>query len=312
MNLILRGVNKILQFGGYRVSRINTPIPEPGHIFSIGIFEGSTPYTLGDDCRFQNPVITADMVTDIPAKFVADPFMMYVGNTWYMFFEVMNRRTHRGEIGLAVSSDLIHWSYERIILAEPFHLSYPYIFIRGNDIYMIPETRATKTVRIYKADEFPYRWKFTDTILSGKSFTDTSIFRHNEKWWLYTQIDEDFSFNSLHLFFADNVFGPWKEHPKNPVIVNNPTKARPAGMVSLKNGSGTRYAQDCEDAYGLRVNAFNVKKLTTTEYIEEEYSGNPILAGSGTGWNKDGMHHIDAHEIASDRWIAAVDGWYWG
>jgi len=37
---------------------------------------------------------------------------------------------------------------------------------------------------------------------------------------------------------------------------------------------------------------------------------NPILRASGAGWNAAGMHHLDAHEVASGRWVAAVDGWF--
>jgi len=37
---------------------------------------------------------------------------------------------------------------------------------------------------------------------------------------------------------------------------------------------------------------------------------NPILKASGVGWNKDGMHHIDLHQVEQDKWIACVDGFY--
>lgn len=47
---------------------------------------------------------------------------------WYMFFEVMNQDSDRGEIGLALSDDGIHWEYSQIVLVEPFHLSYPHVF----------------------------------------------------------------------------------------------------------------------------------------------------------------------------------------
>jgi hypothetical protein len=35
---------------------------------------------------------------------------------------------------------------------------------------------------------------------------------------------------------------------------------------------------------------------------------NPILKGSGFGWNADGMHHIDYHRISKKSWIAIADG----
>jgi hypothetical protein len=33
-----------------------------------------------------------------------------------------------GEIGLATSEDGLKWDYKQVVLNEPFHLSYPYVF----------------------------------------------------------------------------------------------------------------------------------------------------------------------------------------
>ena len=40
-----------------------------------------------------------------------------------------------------------------IVLAEPFHLSYPYVFEWQGSHYMIPESGAAKSVRLYRASE---------------------------------------------------------------------------------------------------------------------------------------------------------------
>ena len=38
----------------------------------------------------------------------------------------------------------------------------------------------------------------------------------------------------------------------------------------------------------------------------------PYPGRFGAGWNRDGMHHIDAHRAPEGDWIACVDGWrYW-
>jgi hypothetical protein len=33
----------------------------------------------------------------------------------------------------------------------------------------------------------------------------------------------------------------------------------------------------------------------------------PLVKATGTGWNADAMHHVDAHQIGKDKWIAIVD-----
>ena len=85
--------------------------------------------------------------------------------------------------------------------------------------------------------------------------------------------------------------------------------ARPAGRVLALDDRIIRFAQDCSVAYGLQVRAFEVTCLTTTRYCEREVAEDPILTGSGTGWNASGMHHIDPHLMNDGRWVACVDGW---
>src|SRR5690348_9959234 len=96
--------------------------------WSIGIYAGGSPLGLGAPRNLRNPVLSREHVSDVPAVFVADPFMISARDAWYMFFEVLNWRTDKGEIGLATSEDGMAWHYQQIVLAEPFHLSYPYVF----------------------------------------------------------------------------------------------------------------------------------------------------------------------------------------
>src|SRR5689334_20071866 len=120
-------------------------------MWSISIHHGDSPFTLNP--LVPTPVLTNDHITDIPAEFVADPFMLPHAGTWYMFMEVMNAETRKGEIGLAISPDGAAWTYRCRILHEPFHLSYPYVFKFENEFFMLPETLGAGAVCLYKADE---------------------------------------------------------------------------------------------------------------------------------------------------------------
>ncbi|NLG19195.1 MAG: hypothetical protein GX556_17870, partial [Fibrobacter sp.] len=44
-------------------------------------------------------------------------------------------------------------------------------------------------------------------------------------------------------------------------------------------------------------------------YKEEPWEGNPLLEGSGKGWNAERMHHVDLHRTGEKSWVASVDGW---
>lgn len=276
--------------------------------WSIGICAGTSPFSFVSSEVVKNPVITGKDVTDRNASFVADPFMLRVDNIWYMFFEVMNKKANKGEIGLAMSNNGWNWTYQQIVLAEPFHLSYPYVFAWMNDYYMIPESYQAGSVRLYKASKFPVEWSFVGTLLNGGVFLDSSLFYVNNHWWMFTETNPNHKYDTLRLYYADNLMGSWLEHPKSPIITENAHIARPAGRVVLIDGELVRYTQDCYPMYGTQVRAFKITHLTTADYHEQEACENPVLKPSGIGWNKSGMHHIDAHRIDDGQWIACVDG----
>ncbi|MBW4688347.1 MAG: hypothetical protein KME40_25465 [Komarekiella atlantica HA4396-MV6] len=274
--------------------------------WSIGIYTGESLLDLTSTENIKNPVLTAKDVTDVTADFVADPFMVRHNDTWYMFFEVLNSLNNRGEIGLAISNDGFNWDYQQIVIKEPFHLSYPYVFKLQNEYYMIPESYEANSIRLYKAIDFPTKWTFVKTLIDGRDYVDSSVFNFHERWWMFTSSSQS---NILRLYYADDLMGHWIEHPQSPVIRNNLNIARPGGRVVVYDGQIFRYTQDDEHLYGNQVRAFEITHLTTTTYEEKEVRENPILKPSGFGWNKTGMHNIDPHQITKDKWIACVDGY---
>ena len=275
--------------------------------WAIGIYIGKSPFDPVPARNVGNPVLTAEDISDVPASFVADPFMLQDKGLWYMFFEVMNARTHRGAIGLATSENGLKWTYEQIVLDEPFHLSYPYVFKWQDKYYMIPESLEAHAIQLYQAVDFPTQWSSLGTLLH-ESYADPSTFRFDNKWWMFV-CATPYKHDSLRLYYADELLGPWTEHPENPIIEGNASIARPAGRVLVFDSQIIRYTQDDEPTYGKLVRAFEITELTITSYREKEIGQSPILEPSGIGWNARKMHHIDAHQIGENKWIACVDGY---
>ena len=274
-------------------------------MWSIGIYSGASPYALSPAAEVSNPVLTAANVTDVPATFVADPFMIRV-NSWFMFFEVLRNDTPRGEIGLASSVNGRGWKYEQIVLREEFHLSYPYVFEWQNAIYMTPETLGANAVCLYEADEFPTRWSLKAKLLEGQ-YADPSIVYFNDLWWLFV-FSPPYQHDTLRLYYAEQLTGPWHKHPRNPIVRADRRRARPAGRILIRGNHLIRFAQDCVPRYGSRVRAFDILELTTTSYTEVENSASPVLQPSGCGWNASCMHHVDAQQQPDSSWLACVDG----
>jgi len=272
--------------------------------WSIGIYEGLSPFELIDPPDVNNPVITAKDVVDLDASFVADPFMVFNNGLYTMFLEALNRETEKGVICYAESADGKSWEYRKVIIDETFHLSYPYVFKWKDNFYLIPESYEDFSVRLYQAVKFPDDWKYLGNLLSGYPYIDPSIFRHNNKWWLFVST---LSNDVLNLYYSDDLLGEWKPHPMNPVVKLNSHIARPGGRVISHNGKLFRFAQDCFPSYGIQIFAFEITELTEKIYSDKTVSENPIIGSSGKGWNKAGMHQLDLHQIG-EKWIAAVDG----
>lgn len=293
-----------------RLLRRTDPAPSVPSIYvwSIGIYGGRSPWELSPASAVANPVLTRHDVSDVRAVFVADPFMLRAAGSWYMFFEVMNAQTARGEIGLATSADGVRWKYNSIVLREPFHISYPYVFESGGEYFMVPETHQAGAVRLYRAERFPWDWKLVNPLVHGPCLSDASLFEAQGKWWMFVETNAG-KFDTLCLYTAKALDGGWSEHPASPIVTADPHTARPGGRVVVHDGRIIRFAQDCQPRYGLSVSALEVLELGPHAYRERILSPAPMLSGTGSGWNRDGMHHVDAHLIGDDRWTACVDGW---
>jgi len=302
--------------------------PRHGCEYSIAIYEGPDPLHLYK--TRDGPIITtrqlgADVFYGLPYLGAADPCLIIEGSTWYIFFETIDKNDH-GDIGVSFSTDNGNsWVYIGLVLDEKFHISYPNVFAWQGKYYMTPETYKTNSIRLYEATFFPKSWKLNKVLLRGKRYTDPSTVFHDNKWYIFAS--NAYVHDTMFLFVSDDLFGPWSEHPKSPIISGNPGSASTAGRVTRLNDTQLiRYAQDCTRIYGESVLAFFITELTPTSYAEEPVSDSPIVKASYAGpissrlmsvgfgplmaprqWNAAGMHHLSPLKY-SDRWIAAVDG----
>lgn len=270
--------------------------------WSIGLYRGSTPFDLAP--AGPNPVLRATDLGGLDAEFVADPFLLQRGDRLFLFFEAWRRGSQQGDIGWAERTPAGGWRFGGVALDEPFHLSYPFVFEHDGDVYMIPESRARSEIRLYVARPFPSRFELRGVLLSGKRYADSTLVRSGGRFYVFTSPDNA----TLELFYSDALEGPYHPHPRSPVISRDTCAARPAGRHIAWEGRIMRLAQCDRPAYGTSVRAFEVTELSPTSYAERPVGHDPLLKGSGAGWNAGGMHHLDA--LLDGRGVlAAVDGW---
>ena len=273
---------------------------------AIGLYSGTSPFNTSPTPQIGNPILTANDITDVHAEYVTDPFVVKEDLTWFMFFGVRKTETKLGAIGLATSDDGYNWHYQRIVLDEPFHTSYPYVFKWQNEYYMVPESPGADSIRLYKAQAFPNNWSLVKTLLTG-NYVDPTLFRFDGLWWMFAESNPH-GHDRLSLFYANDLGGPWAEHPMSPVINGNGHIARPGGRVINFEKRLIRFTQDDEPYYGNKLWAFEITHLSPTQYNEKRVGDLPALREGEMAWNNRGMHHIDLHQIGPKNWIAYVSG----
>ena len=152
--------------------------------WSICRYGGPSPFELHPVNDVQCPLLDRNATESIGGKFIGDPFFFRSGGQGFVFFEVLNRDTKLGEIAYATVASDGSLNAQSTVLAEPFHLSYPQVFEWQGSIYMVPESHADLSVRLYEATDFPSRWALRAKLLSGFGVTDPTLFRHDGLWWM--------------------------------------------------------------------------------------------------------------------------------
>jgi hypothetical protein len=279
--------------------------------WTIGIYRSDNPFRFNGLQRWINPLFRAEDVTDVSAKFVADPFLVKDDKTWNLFFEVYNNATQQGDLAVATSTNTWTWKYEKLILDEPFHLSYPYVFKSDGEYYLIPESFEDNSIRLYKADDFPTKWSYVKTLVEGRDYVDNSIVFFEGKWWLFSSVTSN---DTLYLHYADSLTGPWQEHPQSPIVTGDVHKSRPSGRLLIYDDKLYRFTMDIDPPVGThQVMAYEITEITPDTYAEQLAQETPVVMPSGSGWNGQAMHQLDPVQVDDDSWIASVDGFgeYW-
>ena len=198
----------------------------------------------------------------------ADPFLFTNGGKTYIFFEIYSRTSH-GVIAYCEILGPGRCTEPRVILEAPYHLSYPFVFHWENEIYLIPESLGNETVDLYRAVAFPDRWALDRTLMAGVKFADTTLHFEGDTWWLFTghQGAGAKAISELHLFMSESPQGPWRSHPRNPVVVGEHC-SRPAGRLFHMGPQLVRPGQDSSRLYGEAIWLNRVDVLSPTEYRE--------------------------------------------
>ncbi|RZI40225.1 hypothetical protein EGT07_24390 [Herbaspirillum sp. HC18] len=236
-------------------------------------------------------------------RFWADPFVVEHEGRHAIFIEELEYTDNTGYLSVIRFDDEDNPVLPPVpILKKPYHLSYPHVFSDGGVLYMIPETCQNGTIELYRSVRFPDKWEFVMNLMEGIHAVDTTVWKHNGKYWLFANVAETrgaSTCDELFLYFSDALLSDrWQPHPCSP-IVSDVRCARPAGRIFEKDGSWFRPAQDCSGSYGRAV------QIQRIEHIDEFMYAETPAGRIDADWDKD---IVCTHTLSRAGRLTCIDG----
>ncbi|MBR1168220.1 glucosamine inositolphosphorylceramide transferase family protein [Bradyrhizobium liaoningense] len=208
-----------------------------------------------------------NVLRDPGNHFYADPFPVTWQGRTFVFFEDLDHRVGKGIISAIEFADAGPVGEVMPVLEEPCHLSYPFVIEDDGELWMIPESSTRGDVALYKCVRFPDKWERYATLLSGLELADVTITRHNGLYYLFGAWRDGTAgySDSLAIYHADRLLGPWLPHASNPVLIDR-ASTRPAGNFVTLDNKLWRPVQDCTDGYGAALALAEVVELSPTAF----------------------------------------------
>ncbi|MEA3014111.1 MAG: hypothetical protein QOD42_2656 [Sphingomonadales bacterium] len=225
-----------------------------------------------------------------PAVFYADPFVFEEADRSWLFAEACPYATGKGVIVCAPLTAGGEAGAFRTVIEQPWHLSYPFVFRAGGDIWLVPESAAKGGIELHRAAAFPDRWVLERRLFEDLRLVDATFFEHDGRLWLLAgRIGDNggSSWDELYAWHAPGLDGSWQPHRLNP-IKSDCRGARPGGRPLRREGRLFRPAQICERAYGEALVWFEIVTLTPDAFAEVE-----IATWRATGPGTSGPHNAD-------------------
>jgi hypothetical protein len=241
-----------------------------------------------------------NVLPDPVDHFYADPFPLRWQGKDYLFFEDLDHKTEKGIIAVVAFDQDGRPGPAMPVIEEPWHLSYPFLIERDGDIFMIPESSGNRDIPLYRAVDFPLKWERVATLVDGVEAADATIVEQDGLLYLFAVVRDGVGgySDTLAIWWADNLFGPWRPHERNPVLVDDRT-ARPAGNFARIDGALYRPVQDCRRAYGAGLGLMKVTRLDREGFAQQPDG----LLEAGDPWPGKRIHTLNYNGR-----LEAIDG----
>lgn len=230
------------------------------------------------------------LLPDDGKRFFADPFVIeHEGRTW-LFVEEFPYELARGVIAVAELGADGSFGMPKQVLVEPHHLSYPQVFALGGEVWMIPESSSAREVVLYRAENFPNRWVRHATLIADREVSDATLLERDGRFWLFgtERHSQGNSSDTMVVFSAERLDGPWLPHPMNPVLIDR-SAARPGGAFVRQGERLFLPVQDGTRTYGGGLGLAELIELNqqTVRFAV------PRPVRPGKAWDRHGIHTLN-------------------
>lgn len=215
----------------------------------------------------------------------ADPILYQGGEKLYVFTEMYDRYRKRGAIGVSFFDDNGELTKAKKVIEEPFHMSFPFIFCIGEDVFMLPETVQSKELRIYKKGETLYDWSLYRNVYI-ENLVDTVVCISEEENILYfisgleDPDERNKTKNKLRIFTCPiNSFEKSNKIFRKDFVDDTEKlygkdvwqyQVRNGGYPFRMNGKLFRLVQDCDkEHYGKAFCFYQIEKISQQAYKEK-------------------------------------------
>lgn len=186
-------------------------------------------------------------------RFFADPFLIKQDSDhYYILCEEYPFKTEKGVISLlTVDKKSFSLINKKVVIEEPFHLSFP--FCEENGSFIIPESVVANETYIYSFDlekmEVTKKEKLLDVGLIDGVYYENYLFASRK------------TNPKLDLYAYQKIDGKYQECNDGKPILTSLKHSRSAGRMFTYDGELYRPTQDCVERYGKRIQITKINSI---------------------------------------------------
>jgi len=206
----------------------------------------------------------------------ADPIIYRVDGKVCLFVEAYNKFTNRGGIAVSILNKDGKFTYPKLIISEPFHMSFPNVFEMEGYVYMLPECSESEQLRIYKMGSSVYEWALCYSQNMHCKLVDSIVVKMDNDYGLLScELNEENPHQTRLIYYSFDHNLPDEPFEQLWQQEDFSYQVRNGGPLIEKNGQVIRVVQNSTPSqYGKSISLKIVD--TISEYGIQEMIRNTI------------------------------------